>query len=315
LLFFFLFSAQPGLLSGAAIAALLLTLFSGCSLLFTQQLVVFFVSFELLLLGALFLLKFTSKSERVDEAVAEMAFWTLLGSLGLLAGFLPLFVQGCATFGDLHPGQVSPLFVGLLCCGFGVKVPLWPCFSWLLRAHVEASTEYSIMLSGVILKFGLFGLFRVLSVLGGGVVGYVVAALALIGLLEASVRILGQRDLKRVVALTTVVELNWAAFSLALGGAVFEHVALFVCLAHSVTTATEFYLVDCISRRFGSRDLALVSGLAHATPQLFAVSVLTFLVTVGFPGTSIFLCKLYFFTALLNLAVGPWFCLCLVFFF
>jgi len=171
-----------------------------------------------------------------------------------------------------------------------------------LRAHVEASTEFSILLSGVILKFGVFGLYRVLSSFGGGSVGLVLAALSCVGMVESLFRLLSQRDLKRVVALTTVFELNWVAFCLSLGGGVLDHVALFLVVAHSFTTAAEFFIVDCISRRFGSRDLTAASGLFYATPHLFLFSLVTTLITVGFPGTSLFFAKVQFLSSLAGLA-------------
>jgi len=129
LLFFFLSMGRSrAVLTSAGIAVGLLSA-AGFSFLFSSSLIVFLVSFELILPLSLFLLKLTSKSERVDEALVEMAFWTLLGSLCLLMGFISVFTRGIFFFDQVSPGVVSPLFVFFLCCGFGVKVPLWPCAS------------------------------------------------------------------------------------------------------------------------------------------------------------------------------------------
>jgi len=92
--------------------------------------------------------------------------------------------------------------------GFGVKLPLWPCFSWLLKAHVEASVEFSILLSGVIVKFGALGVYKFINQAGFFLNGQLLMACSLLGVIEASFRLLGQRDIKRIVALTTVIELN-----------------------------------------------------------------------------------------------------------
>lgn len=100
------------------------------------------------------------------------------------------------------------LITFLLCLGFGVKLPVWPCFSWLLKAHVEASVEFSILLSGIVVKFGALGLQRVVGLQEGSVGGFLLAACGTIAIVEATVRLLAQRDLKRIVALTTVIEVN-----------------------------------------------------------------------------------------------------------
>lgn len=314
-MFFFLLTPRSLGVQVPAFFAIGGLIFVGGVFVLTDSLIVFLISFELLLVVALYLLRLTSKSERVDEAVVEMTFWTLLGSLCLFAGFLPLFMRGIYTFSSLSVAPVGTFSAMLILAGFSVKVPVWPCSSWLLKAHVEASTEFSILLSGVILKFGVFGLYRIMAATALGFPALCFAALSFVGMFESSFRLLGQRDLKRVVALTTIVELNWVSFCIAIGSPAMDHTALLVSLAHSFTTAAEFYLVDCLYRRFGTRDLAHVSGIYHAAPVLFVCSFMTILVTVGFPGTSIFLAKCVFFTNLAGIAFGLWVMLGLLFLF
>lgn len=164
-----------------------------------------FFSFEFLLLSALYMLLLTSKSERVRDAALEMFIWTLVGSAGLLTGL--------GLVGGPFITCTSPLrwnFVAALCflVGFGVKVPLWPSTSWLLKAHVEASVEFSILLSGYIVKVGVLGLYRTLLIAETPSLSLLTGALAVIGLFDAGSRLPAQRDLKRIVALTTVIEMN-----------------------------------------------------------------------------------------------------------
>jgi NADH-quinone oxidoreductase subunit M len=106
------------------------------------------------------------------------------------------------------------------------------------------------------------------------------------------------------VALTTVIEMNWAVLALGLGGAQQVGVAGYLCLAHCLTTTTEFFLVEALTKRFGTRDIAHVGGLALAAPQLWVLSVAAVLVTIGFPGTSLFWAKYIFFTSLLSALPG-----------
>lgn len=139
----------------------------GAALANATSLVMLLVSFEAMLLAALLLLRNTAKSERAAEALAEMFLWALVGSACLMLGFVVHTNNG--SWG-LASGQ-SSLYAAegaslLFLLGFGVKVPLWPFVSWLLKAHVEASTEFSILLSGFLVKFGVWGVARV-GELGG----------------------------------------------------------------------------------------------------------------------------------------------------
>lgn len=127
----------------------------------------------------------------------------------MLFGSIRLASAGLWSLDAIYlEGGVSSTIGLLLIAGFGVKVPLWPCFSWLLKAHVEASVEFSILLSGVVVKFGALGLYRALLLQANPFGGHVVLACGTIAIVEATLRLIGQRDLKRVVALTTVIEMN-----------------------------------------------------------------------------------------------------------
>ena len=286
----------PSALGGVA-AAGTVTLVAGLTFVASTTLWAMFLAFEALLLSAIYILLLTSKSERARDAALEMLVWTLVGSAGLLTGF--------GLLGGAHQLSTAPARWGLapsLCflLGFGVKVPLWPTTAWLLKAHVEASVEFSILLSGFIVKIGVLGLHRTLAMADEPQVGLLAAGLAVVGLFDAASRLPAQRDIKRVVALTTVIEMNWAVLALGLGGAQQVGVAGYLCLAHCLTTTTEFFLVEVLTKRFGTRDIAYVGGLALAAPQLWVLSVAAVLVTIGFPGTSLFWAKYVFFTSLVT---------------
>lgn len=283
--FFFITQTRASSTLGGVAAAGALTLGAGVTFVASTSLWVMFFAFEALLLSALYILLLTSKSERARDAGLEMLVWTLVGSAGLLTGF--------GLLGGEHHVSTAPARWGLapsLCflLGFGVKVPLWPTTAWLLKAHVEASVEFSILLSGFIVKIGVLGLHRTLAMADEPHAGLFAASLATIGLFDAASRLPAQRDLKRIVALTTVIEMNWAVLALGLGGAQQVGVAGYLCLAHCLTTTTEFFLVEALTKRFGTRDVAHLGGLALAAPQLWAFSVVAVLVTIGFPGTSLF---------------------------
>jgi formate hydrogenlyase subunit 3/multisubunit Na+/H+ antiporter MnhD subunit len=203
--FFILSQSRPATVVGPTTVAGLVSLSAGLVFLSTDSLWLMFVSFEFLLLSALYMLLLTSKSERVRDAALEMFMWTLVGSAGLLTG---LGLVGSPILNGAVPARWGFLTGLCFLIGFGVKVPLWPATSWLLKAHVEASVEFSILLSGYIVKVGVLGLYRTLLMAEAPSLNLLASALAVVGLFDAGSRLPAQRDLKRIVALTTVVEMN-----------------------------------------------------------------------------------------------------------
>jgi NADH-quinone oxidoreductase subunit M len=142
--------------------SLVVIFLSGAVLLQASSLLWFFFSFEALLLVSLYLLRITAKTDRVEEAALEMLVWALGSSFGLLLGFGWFLSQQASSFFDLQfilSSSLPPLCIIL---AFAIKVPMWPAFSWLVRAHVEASVEFSILLSGFIIKVGAWGIYQIL---------------------------------------------------------------------------------------------------------------------------------------------------------
>lgn len=291
---------KPQPITITALYTIMLILVAGFTVISTSSIALLFVFFELLLLASLYLLRLTSKSERVIEASIEMFFWTLVGSLALLIAFTWLLVSGVTCFTDLVTNApINSVVYMLLIVGFGVKIPVWPFFSWLLKAHVEASVEFSILLSGFIVKAGVWAFYRLIQHTNSHLTMLSFASLCLVGILISSLRLLTQRDLKRIVALTTVIEMNWVGFCLALGNDIFDQIAVYLVAAHSVITALEFLIVESIAKRYNSRDVTQVFGLAYRAPLLTVVAFYTTLITIGFPGTPLFFAKLIFFSSAL----------------
>jgi formate hydrogenlyase subunit 3/multisubunit Na+/H+ antiporter MnhD subunit len=288
---------------------------------YTKSLIIMFVSFECLLFISLNILRITSKSERIGEAVSEMFMWTLFGSFFLLIGFF----LAVAEFGHIlaatpmtslvsHKSPASTLICVFLLIGFGVKIPTWPFVSWLLKAHVEASVEFSILLSGFIVKLGVLGLWRVLDALAPDWIYLLVIALSLLAIFDATLRLFAQNDLKKIVALTTVIEMNWLNLCYVLGDYNLVFLSQYLVIAHCITTTSEFLLVEYLSKRYGTRDFWQITGLWHQAPVLWYCSFAVILVTMGFPGTSIFFAKFLFLSVVLSYSVWL-FCFFLFIFF
>lgn len=160
--------------------------------------------------------------------------------------------------------------------------------------------EFSILLSGVIVKFGLVGLFKFLSNGNFSWIYTLLMGLSFLAIMEATLKVFNQRDLKRIVALLTVIEMNWVCFAFALGGIHFENIGAYLLVAHSLTTATEFFLVEVIYKRTGTRDFTKLGNLFSSQWGLGFMCFLALLVTLGFPGSSIFYAKWLFFSLLVQ---------------
>jgi formate hydrogenlyase subunit 3/multisubunit Na+/H+ antiporter MnhD subunit len=188
-------------------------LFAGYLLFFTNSLIIFFFAYEMLLVPSFFILYKFAKTRRCVEAAYLMFFWTQFGALFLIFGFLYIFlIVGNSNFEVVSYYYFSPLEVNFLfVCflfGFGVKLPIWPFYGWLPKAHVEASTNFSIFLSGVLVKFAFFGLFKCLLALELEPTFIYVYPFLILGIVDTVFKLFYQIDLKKLVAYSTVVEMH-----------------------------------------------------------------------------------------------------------
>jgi multicomponent K+:H+ antiporter subunit D len=151
-------------------------------------------------------------------------------------------------------------------------------------------------LSGFIIKVGAWGIFQGLTFLQQPLLAGSVMGAAVISLCLGTVRLIGQRDLKRMIAFMTIVETNWLVCCLAIGHPAFVSLAFFITAVHAITTAFGFFFVELVSRRFQQRDWTQISGLYVGCPTLFLSSLALLLLLTGFPGTPLFFAKVIFLT-------------------
>jgi NADH-quinone oxidoreductase subunit M len=186
------------------------------------------------------------------------------------------------------------LFLGLL-IGFGVKMPIFPLHGWLPLAHVEAPSPVSILLSGILLKMGSYGLIRAVWMLPDAAQALqgLLMALALVSLIYGGVLAWQQRDLKSMIAYSSishmgVVLLGLAALNTAgLTGAVMQMVA------HGLVAGALFLLIGLLYERTHTRDLADYGSLVKVMPRLAFFITLAFIAAVGMPGTAGFVAELH----------------------
>ena len=284
----------------------LVILTAGYVLFFTDSLVLFFLSYEMLLIPSFFILYKFAKTRRCVEAAYLMFFWTQFGALFLIFGLVYLFlICDSSVFTVVSLNYFSDFEVNFvfLCCllGFGVKLPIWPFYGWLPKAHVEASTNFSIFLSGVLVKFAFFGLMKCLVTVQLEPTFIYVYPFLVVGIVDAVFKLFYQIDLKKLVAYSTVVEMHWLTICVISGQSNLMLANFCMLISHALLSTNSFLLVDAVARRFKTRLLTEVSGINFLCPKLFLAILLNCLIFLGFPGSIFFIAEFLFFSFFFDL--------------
>lgn len=282
-----------------------------------SNLIFFFFLYECLLVPSFLLVYFVSPSRRAIQASLYFIIWTQVGSFFVLCVVAYLLsVTGETDFYSLKNfvfTNTEIWFIYLfLFFGFGFKVPIWPFHYWLTKTHVEAPAGFSMYLSGFLVKSALYGFYKISNILGGEISTIFFTSIAMMGAIDASLKMWGQTDLKKLVAYGTIQEMNliflvflWGDSYSIVGGVLF-------CFTHAFLSTLMFYLVDCIQRRFHSRSVVELSGILNITPNL-GVSILFMCIFFsGVPGTLKFVSEFYIFSGFLEISTFSCFSLILI---
>ncbi len=281
-------------------------LVAGYILFFTDSLILFFFAYEMLLIPSFFILYKFAKTRRCVEAAYLMFFWTQFGALFLILALLYLFFScnsssfALINYFYFNAFEINFLFLCVL-FGFGVKLPIWPFYGWLPKAHVEASTNFSIFLSGVLVKFAFFGLLKILVTIHLEPTFIYVYPFLVIGIVDAVFKLFYQIDLKKLVAYSTVVEMHWLTICVVSGQSNLMLASFCMMIAHALLSTNSFLLVDAIARRFKTRLLTEISGINFLCPKLFLMTLLNSLIFLGFPGSIFFVSEFLFFSFFFDL--------------
>ncbi len=280
--------------------ALLLILQTGVTGVFVSfDLLLFYVFFELTLIPMYFIIGIWGGEDRVYAAV-KFVIYTLIGSLLMLVAILYLgFLAGDAVNGgvfttdwykliafDLPASDQTWLFF-LFALAFSIKVPLFPLHTWLPDAHVQAPTGGSVILAGVLLKMGTYGLLRFcLPLFPLAAIKYALlfAILAVIGIIYGALVSRVQTDAKKLVAYSSVSHLGFVV----LGLFAFTHEAmqgaLIQMINHGISTGALFLIVGMLYERRHTRLMEHFGGIALSVPVLTFFMILTVLASAGLPG-------------------------------
>ena len=259
------------------------------------DLFLFFVFWELTLVPMYFLIGIWGHERRIYAAV-KFILYTMFGSILMLVAILWLYnqtstfdlvdIQGLLQSGRVLPPHTELLLFGAFFLAFAIKVPLFPLHTWLPDAHTEAPTAGSVILAGVMLKLGTYGMLRFCLPLFPGAahrMAPIIGVLAIIGIVYGALVATVQHDLKRLVAYTSVSHLGFVVLGIFAFSTISIQGAMYQMLNHGVSTGALFIGVGMLYDRRHTHEIREFGGLATPMPVLMSYFLFISLSSLALP--------------------------------
>jgi len=274
----------------------------------TNDMFVFFLFWELELIPAYFLIggDWGSRENDAQKSAIKFVLFTFFGSMIMLLGILLLHYYNYITTGTLTanfenifitqiPDGIQYFISICLLIGFGVKLPIIPLHTWLPDAHTKASTPVSIVLAGILLKTGAYGIYRFnYQILEEcfKTITPILAILALVNIIYTAFVAYAQTDIKRIVAYSSISNMGLILLGLTACNHTGLSASVFHMVAHALITAGLFMICGIVYLRCKTRNIEILSGLANNMPRLFGFATLIVLASIGIPAFAPFISEI-----------------------
>lgn len=278
---------------------------------------VFFLFWELELIPAYFLIggKWgVNENPLAQSSAIKFVLFTFLGSMVMLLGILLLhyynFISNgilSAVFSDINsssiPDYIQNLISICLLIGFGVKLPIIPLHTWLPDAHTNALTPVSMILAGILLKTGAYGIYRFnYQTLEDAfiTIAPILAVFALVNIIYTAFVAYAQTDIKRIVAYSSISNMGLVLLGLCAINQIGLSASVFHMVAHALVTCGLFMIAGIVYLRCKNRDINTLSGIAVVMPRLFGFAVVIVLASIGIPAFAPFISEILTMIGALN---------------